>query len=90
MAGFTNLREVLYNTVHSCLTLLSNIKLYICSTCWYMDWFFILGSLSGELFVWYLYVLCQASTHFQNGLPCIIIFIITYYDFKSDLFFNFL
>lgn len=30
MAGFTNLREVLYNTVHSCLTLLSTIKLCVC------------------------------------------------------------
>lgn len=36
--------------------------------------------------MWNLYVLYQASTHFQNGLPCIITFIINYYDLKSDSF----
>lgn len=85
MADFTNLREVLYNTVHSCLTLFSN-ELYVLMTCRWKDWFVILGLLSGELSVWYLNVLYQASTHFQNGLPCIITFTINYYDLKSDSF----
>lgn len=39
-----------------------------------------------EVFVWYLYVLYQASTHLQNGFPCIITFIVNYYDLKSGLF----